>query len=359
MTTARSGAESDAVGTDDKGGKGHTAGPHAKRRPRGRRVTGRDVAKRAGVSQSTVSFVINNDPNQTIPDATRERVLAAAAELGYVPQAAARSLRRGRSDLVVLLLPDWPMGGILPRIIESLQQELAGRGLQLLLHHASSGLDVADLWREVRAGAVIRMGSLGAERDAALRHAPVDHLVETVQSEAEPGWVLVPGRLGGRLQAEHLLARGHRRLGFGWPDDSRLKLLARDRLIGVQEVCAEAGLPEPRVEDVSFDPDELASAVDAWRGAGVTGIASFNDELALAVMAIARRRGLHVPHDLAIVGMDDAREARLADPPLTSVALDAEAVGRHLGQALFGEMAGTPTARAAEDVLRLVPRSSS
>src|SRR4051812_43365688 len=77
---------------------------------RPRRATSADVAREAGVSRATVSYVLNDTPHQKIPEATRRRVLEAAARLGYAPSAAARTLRTGRSDVVLGMLPDWPIG---------------------------------------------------------------------------------------------------------------------------------------------------------------------------------------------------------------------------------------------------------
>src|SRR3954447_18722682 len=86
------------------------------RRPR--RPTGADVARQAGLSRATVSYVLNDTAHQPIPERTRQRVLAAAAELGYTPSAAARTLSSGRSDLVLLLLPDWPIGPTVGQLLE-------------------------------------------------------------------------------------------------------------------------------------------------------------------------------------------------------------------------------------------------
>src|SRR4051794_41190218 len=77
---------------------------------RTRRITSADVAREAGVSRTTVSYVLNETPHQKIPDATRQRVLDAVARLEYAPSAAARALQSGRSDVVLCLLPDWPIG---------------------------------------------------------------------------------------------------------------------------------------------------------------------------------------------------------------------------------------------------------
>src|SRR3954447_11730402 len=85
-----------------------------------RRVTATDVAREAGVSQATVSYVLNDTPGQTIPEQTRQRVRAAMDRLAYTPHAAARALRRGHSDTVLFVLPDWPLGASLVAVIEGL-----------------------------------------------------------------------------------------------------------------------------------------------------------------------------------------------------------------------------------------------
>src|SRR6185312_14686232 len=94
-----------------------------------RRVTSADVAREAGLSRATVSYVLNDTPHQKIPDETRQRVLATAARLGYAPSAAARALRSGRSELVLCLLPDWPMGPQVGEMLEHLSSSLAQYGL--------------------------------------------------------------------------------------------------------------------------------------------------------------------------------------------------------------------------------------
>src|SRR5579859_3997826 len=94
-----------------------------------RRVTMADVARVAGVSPTTVSYVLTNAAHQKISDATRQRVLDAASRLAYAPSAAARALRTGRTDTVVALLPDWPIGPTVGALIEHLSAALTAHGL--------------------------------------------------------------------------------------------------------------------------------------------------------------------------------------------------------------------------------------
>src|SRR5437868_2690064 len=87
---------------------------------RQRRVTSTQVAERSGVSRATVSYVLNETPNQAIPEGTRRRVMEAAEELGYTPYAPARVLRSGRSDVILFLIPEWPIGPAIARLVEDL-----------------------------------------------------------------------------------------------------------------------------------------------------------------------------------------------------------------------------------------------
>ena len=98
-----------------------------------RRPTLADVASATGVSTATVSYVLNDKPGQSIPEHTRERVRAAAAELGYVRSGAARALARGRSDLVLLVVPDVPVGPVLVGLLERLTTACSRAGLHLLV----------------------------------------------------------------------------------------------------------------------------------------------------------------------------------------------------------------------------------
>ena len=103
----------------------------------GRRVTSADVARVAGVSRATESNVLNDTPRQTISSATRGRVLEAATSLGYAPSAAARTLRTGRSDVVLCLLPDWPIGQQVGALLANLSTALSRSGLTFVVHPGS------------------------------------------------------------------------------------------------------------------------------------------------------------------------------------------------------------------------------
>ena len=327
----------------------------------GTRVTAEDVARRAGVSRATVSYVLNNHPHQTIPETTRQRVIEAAAALEYTPLASARILSRGRSDVVVMLIPDWPLGPVLPQVMETVGNGLAPHGLELFLHRCTPGRKVKDLWSAITPAAVVRIGSLGAAEDESLRRSQIGYLLELANTELERGLVLFPGIQTGRLQAEHLAARGHRRIGYAWPADRRLEGFATARLEGVRMACVELGLDLPDVEPVSFDPEQANAAISAWRAAGTTGVCAFNDELAIGLIQSAHAQGLRVPGDVAIVGVDNLPWGALSEPALTTVAPNPDQIGRVITEQVVAGLAGLAPepAHVSSTFIKLIVRDSA
>ena len=118
-------------------------------------VTSADVARESGVSRTTVSYVLNGTEGTSISEATRRRVLETAARLGYAPSAAARALRSGRSDLVLCVLPDWPVGPVVETMLDHLADELAERDLSVLVHHVRGDRPLSHLWRAVTPRTVV------------------------------------------------------------------------------------------------------------------------------------------------------------------------------------------------------------
>lgn len=329
-----------------------------------RRPTSADVARLAAVSRATVSYVLNDTPHQSIPEATRRRVLAAAAELGYTPSAAARALRSGRSDIVLALLPAWPIGPAMGGFMEQLSAALAEEGLTLLAYQQVTGRgDLAQLWKAVSPVAVLNFGQLGQAEADSIRAAGVD-VTLSLLGGSHGGPALDADRLKrtGRIQAEHLAARGHARIGYAYPDDPRLRALAEARLDGVRMTCAQLGLGEPDVRIVPLISQPAADAVAAWRKASppVTGICAYNDQLALAVLAGMRAHGLHAPQDMTVVGVDDIPTAALADPPLTTVTGDPAVLARHTVRHIIAALNGErPPSRPGPDPMRLLVRESA
>jgi DNA-binding LacI/PurR family transcriptional regulator len=330
-----------------------------------RRITIADVAREAGVSQATVSYVLNDTPNQKIPDATRGRVHDAVAKLGYTRSAAARALIRGRSDTVLLALTGLPIGPHLAQLIDALTEDLGNEGLGLITHQEQPRRTLAGMWRELAPAAVVTFSPVEAAEQQAMRAAGV-HLSCVLPgpepSQQESVVVLVPNERIGRLQASHLAAAGHRHLGYAAPTDVRVKHLADLRQSGATAACRELGLDDPHLQSVALDIESAASAVSAWRNAdpAVTAVCAYNDEMAFAVLAGMRRLGLTAPDDLAIVGVDNIPTAPFASPALTTVDQDVDAMSAHLTRVIANGISGNRNPLPPpSNMIRLVARDSA
>jgi DNA-binding LacI/PurR family transcriptional regulator len=320
-----------------------------------KRITSTDVARAAGVSQTTVSFVLNDKPGHSIPEATRLRILEVARQLDYRPHGSARALAAGRSDVALLSVPDLPIGGGISRFVEELAAALADHGLTLVTHLSGAhGRPLADVCAAVNASVVIGFASFDEDTVQALYRAGADVVLPTRVSQTDAAHPV------GRLQAEHLIGRGHRRLGYAMPAHPGLREMAEGRLEGATVACAAAGLEPPVVADMGLEIADAASAVEQWVGQSVTAVCAFNDETAIAVLAGLRECGLAAPADLAVIGVDDIPTARLAAPPLTTVGVDLHQAGRGRAEMIVASLTGRePYPVAAREDWKVIPRASA
>ncbi|MFJ8794360.1 LacI family DNA-binding transcriptional regulator [Streptomyces sp. NPDC102462] len=323
------------------------------------RVTSVDVAREAGVSQTTVSYVLNDVTHQKISEETRRRVFEAVEKLGYTPSAAARTLRRGRSDIVLLLLADVPLGFTAMELVEHLTSDLEAHGLSVITR-IENGRTVNSLWRDLAPAAVVLFAPVADEQRARMR-AGGTHVVNVWRDGSGEEDSLTPSQTRiGRLQVGHLVAAGHRQLGYAAPADTRLQDFYELRLQGASESCVEQGLGVPVVREVPFDTASAADVVKEWRAAGVTGVCAYNDEVAFALLAGMRTAGLSAPADLAVIGVDDIALAQFADPPLTTVSQHMDVIANDLADAVLKGMPNprsSPGTRA--ETATLVIRSSA
>ncbi|MDX6741572.1 LacI family DNA-binding transcriptional regulator [Actinocorallia sp. A-T 12471] len=282
---------------------------------RQRRVTSAEVARAAGVSAATVSYVLNDKPGQTIPAETRERVRAAAARLGYTPYAPARALARGASDLVLFAHREPIIPPSYAPYLEPLADGLRAHGLNLVWQ---LGYDPSTAIRhpatELAPAVVLHLTEPDRAEDAYLRRfgAPlVVALSDAPPAERPPV-----------LQVRHLAERGHRAVAYAGTADPRLATFDAARRQAAAQTCAELGMPEPQSRAVPPDRAAAREAVRALLATGATGICAYNDETAFAVLAALADLGVPVPAQVAVVGIDDHPLAALYTPALTTVALD-------------------------------------
>jgi DNA-binding LacI/PurR family transcriptional regulator len=238
---------------------------------------------------------------------------------------------------------------------------LADRGLTFAAHPHSAVRPVSEVWKAITPAAVVTFEELDQIETMKLQAAGVELAVALFGGRRGPQAMDIPEQRTGRLQVKHLAGAGHRHLGYAWPDDPRVLTFAKARLEGVRQTCADLGLAEPHVLTVPLTPDGAAGAVRAWRDAepAVTGICAYNDDVALAVLAGARHHGCDVPHDLAVIGADNIPVAAVANPALTTVQLDLEAVSRYIADSIISKLNGRPSPRRPGHGIHSVIRRDS
>ena len=304
-----------------------------------------DVARRARVSASTVSHVING--TREVAPATRRRVEAAIEAVAYRPNALARSLRSGRSQTFGLILPD-SGNPFFAEVGREIQLAAFDAGFSVFLCNTEN--DPAKEQRSVNLLTHTRVDGLVLvavdERGDALRGLLHQRVPVVVMDRERPDLpldtVLTDHREGGRLATRHLVALGHRRIGLvaGPAGLSPSEL----RLAGHRQALEEAGLPfrSELVRHGDFHPESGRAAARALLAhpRSPTAILACNDLMALGVLRAAAESGRGVPQDLAVVGYDDIELAAFTVPPLTSVAQPRREMGRAAVRLLINRLAG-------------------
>ncbi|WP_431219929.1 LacI family DNA-binding transcriptional regulator [Leifsonia xyli] len=323
-----------------------------------RRVTAADVARSLGISRATVGFVLNNTPGQTISPATTQRVLEEAKRLGYRPHSAARALASGQSRVVLLVLPDWPLDYSMRSNLDEASFVLDQAGYSLVTMTTHVGGRSRPLWESLSPDAVVGMIPFSESQIADIRAGGVEHIITSSLPEhsasSDLGWLEGP-----RLQAEHLLQRGSRRIAFAATSDARLSALVDERRRRAEGTLRErtgAGF----VDEVAVSEGTAAEVVQRWAAAGVDGVVAYNDDIAAMVTGAAVRAGVSVPDSLAVVGHDDSPLARLFVPSLSSVRIDTAGLGRYLAELALASIASTdPPVAGPESEATLVRRETT
>lgn len=314
------------------------------------------VALRAGVSRTTVSFVLNDVTDRGISAATRERVLAAAQELGYVPNAAARTLAGGATRTVALVVPQVAhlnVDAFLAQLVASVNEHCHRHGLKLLIESTEGeGREPGGFLQ------LVRSRSIDGLIVAHLRTAEIDHL-RRLRDGAVPLVVFgcnLPAGEGmatmgddtwrsAQRAVRHLLTLGHRRVGLvNYASAEYHSAAQRER--GWRQALADHGVQaDPRwiaYGNISAQSGYEATRELLARQTGVTALFAGNDTIAFGALRALREAGLRVPQDVAVVGYDDIPLAPFAAPPLTTVHTDPVGHGRQAVQMLLAQLHDTP-----------------
>ncbi|MCX4744480.1 LacI family transcriptional regulator [Kitasatospora sp. NBC_01287] len=315
------------------------------------------VAKKVGVSEATVSRVLNEKPG--VSEATRAAVLTALDVLGYERPS---QLRGERARLVGLVLPEL-QNPIFPAFAEVVGGALAGQGYTPVLCTQTAGgvseADYVDLLLEQQVSGVIFFGGCYAQGDAphehyerlAERNLPTVLLNAAIDNLDFPR-VSCDDAVAVEQAMGHLRQLGHTRIGLvlGPPDH----VPSQRKLAAGRAAAAQAGLElgDELVERALFSLEGGQAATTRLLRQGVTAVICASDPLALGAVRAVRRFGLSVPTDVSVVGYDDSSFMTCTDPPLTTVRQPIEAMGRAVVELLTGAIGGV---RVTHDELLFEP----
>jgi len=328
-----------------------------------RRIKLVDVARDARVSPATVSRAIAQP--ELLSGDTLARVLASARRLGYVPDGAARALACGRTMTIGAVVPTLD-SAIFARALQSMQTALAQEGYLLLVaSHESNAAAEAQAVRSLLGRGVDGLMLVGAERapgTAELLLASGMPTVLTWCGTPDFTSVTVDNHLAGRLAAEHLLSLGHRRIGMV-TGHLHFNDRQRARLAGARAALGKAGFDMPDWR-VSEQPLTLAGGRAGCSallelGDRPTGLIGGIDLLAIGCIEEAHARGLAVPHDISVIGIDDIEMSAHLSPSLTTVHVPTVRIGQLAAQTLIALIRDASPATATELPVGLVARRST
>lgn len=302
-------------------------------------VSIKEVAELAGVSIATVSRCINNP--EKVTEKTRLKVQDAVLQTGYSPNTLAQSFRRGRTNLVMVVLPS--IGDpFFTTVMRGIRTAAKAKGYSVVIEETQLNTMTAD---EIGAMLVSRqtdgiillasMSPFGTEILSAKsrRRLPIVVGCEKVSSElADLPSVHIDNVAAAKDATNYLISQGHQRIGM--ISGQQLSLLTKDRELGYRAAMKQANLP---IEDgwVAQGQLSISGARQATRdllnqAKRPTAIFCANDEMAIGCLHEIKAAGLKVPDDISVVGFDDIRYAEVTDPPLTTISQPAEEIGERV-----------------------------
>jgi LacI family transcriptional regulator len=334
-------------------------------KPKSRRPTQYDVARHAGVSQTTVSHVLNNNMEISIPDETRQRIQNAMLELGYVPDRGARGLRTQKTYTIAAIIPDIT-NPFYPSFIRGIQDIVEANDYDLISYHSDG----------IREKEVKCLNSCQQNRVdgiiAVLFYDYTDLLLDLgipiVKLDPRPAGshpfdiLFTDGIEASRVITNYLIGKGYSPIAMiaGVPGTP-----ANLRMVGYKQACQE--------HDIPVDEALIKNGYYAERGGYEAmqdllaqprrprAVFAANDLMAMGAMLAIREAGLRIPEDIAIAGFDDIPAARLINPPLTTINQFQESLGRKAAEMLFERLCGNMAeeGRTVEAPFDLVLRDSA
>jgi LacI family repressor for deo operon, udp, cdd, tsx, nupC, and nupG len=314
------------------------------------------------MSVATVSRALSQ-PELLRPE-TRERVLSVVAKLGYRPNVLARSLRRGQTHAIVLVIPK--LSPFFLEVFAGAEEAAQTAGLAVLLGNSDGKAEREEAYFDQvmsgRAdGIILLTGALPPAYADGQRAIPPMVTVFERLPECDAPVVRIDHRTASAEVTKHLIDLGHRRIAH--ITGSRAAGSTEHRLAGYKDALDAAGIPfdEELVVHGSFSMQSGADAMEKLLALEEppTGVFAGNDEMAFGAVKAAREHGLSVPEDLSMVGFDDQTTAAFYNPPLTTIHTPCREIGRRATQELIEQIAGREVTPEVVMPTRLVVRDST
>jgi len=307
-------------------------------------VTASQVAKHAGVSPTTVSFVMNNVEGANISDATREKVLQVADELGYVPHALAQSLAKGRSNNIGLFLVQ-PHAQVfadpyIPNIITGIRNAIQEDGFRILVEQIRSPQDSNTLLNMLKsgeiAGAIVTHNIWQPNQVKKLSGLPIVSL--TPLEDRQLYFVSIDQTHGIQQLAEHLINLKRSPIGvITYAPQTLPNIQLRLDIFRNAHSNAGIALEDWQIVEGAYQPDSGYSAMQTLltNNPDLQAVYCMNDMMAVGALSYLNQHGIRVPDDIAIVGYDDIRVSAFLNPPLTTVRAPETSLGESAGAMLL------------------------
>ncbi len=308
------------------------------------RTTIKDIAKKTGLSVTTVSLVLNGKPNK-IPQRTRELVLSAARELHYRPNQLAVGLVKRQTRIIGVVVPDIT-NPFFARLVKAIEDKAAQSGFHIILcnswHQRERDAENIEMLLDKGVDGILYLFSSGISeqevektcmtiRGAGIPVVLIDHPSRFAGASS----VSLDNQLGGYIAVRHLLDEGHRQIGF--ITGPKHSLLSTARLKGAKKALREEELPfhESMCFEGDYQFDSGALAADYFLQKNVTAVFSFNDMMALSFIRRTTEAGRKIPADLSIIGFDDEVFCQYMAIPLTTVRQPVQEMGEAAARAMI------------------------
>ena len=326
-----------------------------------KRVTQAEIARRARVSQATVSFVLNSRFTDRVPERTRERVLKVAREIGYRTNYFARSLVLGTTNSVGLIYEDTfeflTEDPFCSAIFRGVNQELTRRRQNLIFSTVNGMQEVLPpMMESYLVEGIILLACKNRRLPTALRERGIPHiLIDPFYEEVKSPRILISNKRCAAEIVDHLAQNRHTRIGMIAPATvtGEMAWSFKERIAGFQQGLKQNGLTfDPSLlvmstydltiknEFPELRPARMAAKKMLESANRPTAIFGANDRIALGVLQQAQEMGVSVPGELAIVGFDDLQFTQTTVPPLSTVSVDKESLGRKTVEQLFNIVQG-------------------